>query len=128
MSKNKHPQPQKPKRSGLLTFAIILIIISNLILAAAVHSLKGNLAPDAPAFLIWLTWLSALGSVAGGVAMWFWKKWGLHLYVITTIAIVVFTFIIYMAAGAAVWGMIMGGLLPMIVVLYIVKPQWRYFD
>ena len=124
----KTQKHSKPDRGGLLTFAIILIIISNLILAAAVHSLKGTLAADAPAFLIWLTWISALGSVLGGVLMWFWKKLGLYLYIITTIAIVLLTFIIFVQAGAVTWGMIMGGLLPMIIVLYIVKPHWRHFD
>ena len=124
MSKSK----QHKRRGGLLTFAIILIIIANLILAAAIHSMKGMLAPDAPTFLIWLTWISALGSVLGGVLMWFWKKLGLYLYIITTIAIAVLTFIIYADAGVSVWGMIMGGLLPMIIVLYIVKPHLNQFD
>ncbi len=66
MSKSK----QHKRRGGLLTFAIILIIVANLILAAAIHSMKGMLAPDAPTFLIWLTWISALG----GALMWFRMK------------------------------------------------------
>jgi len=127
MSKSKQTHHHKT-RGGLLTFAIILIILANLLLAAAIHSLKGTLAPDAPAFLIWLTWISALASVLGGVLMWFWKKLGLYIYIVATIAIVIFTFIIYAAAGVPVWGMIMGGLLPLIIVLYIVKPHWHQFD
>ena len=127
MSEPKQTKHHK-KRGGLLTFAIILIIIANLILAAAIHSMKGMLAPDAPIFLIWLTWISALGSVLGGVLMWFWKKIGLYLYIITTLAIVIFSFIIFADAGVSVWGMIIGGLLPLFIVLYIVKPHMRQFE
>ncbi len=116
------------KRGGLLTLAILLIIGSNLILAIAIHSLKGSLAPDAPIFLIWLTWVSAVASVLGGVLMWFWKKLGLYIYIVATIAIAVFSFIIYAAVGALVWGMLFGGLLPMFIVLYIVKPHFQQFD
>jgi len=122
--KKSHHEP----RGCLLTGAIILIIIANLILAAGIHSMKGSLAPDAPMFLIWLTWLSALGSVLGGVLMWFWKKLGLYLYIITTIAIIIFSFIIFADAGVAVWGMLLGGLLPIFIVLYIVKPHMQQFD
>ncbi|HHB91120.1 MAG TPA: hypothetical protein ENK60_07405 [Anaerolineae bacterium] len=126
MSKNQPSTHHKP-RGGLLTFAIILIIISNLILAAAIHSMKGMWAPDAPLFLIWLTWLAALVSVLGGVLMWFWKKLGVYLYIAATIAITVLVFVLYAAAGGAAWGLIFGGLLPMIIVLYIIKPHWRWF-
>ncbi len=119
---------QSRRRGGPLTVAIILIILTNLILAAAIHSLKGTLAPDAPVFFIWLTWISALASALGGALMWFWKKLGLYLYIIATIAITVLTFIIFANAGVSVWGMIMGGLLPMIIVLYLVKPHMNQFD
>ncbi len=136
MSKSKSrkhgPSPSSPgtspKRGGLLTFAILLIIVSNVILAIAIHSLKGTLSPDAPIVLIGLTWLSAVVSVVGGVLMWFWKKWGLYLYIVATIAITVLAFVIFATAGAAMWGMIMGGLLPMILVLYIVKPYTNQFQ
>ncbi len=127
MSKQKKHHHHKPERGGLLTFAIILVIIANLILAAAIHSLKGTLAPDAHIALIVATWGFAVASVVAGVAMWFWQKWGIYLYVISTIAIVILTFLIFTLEGAATWGMMMGGVLPMFVVLYILKPHWARF-
>ena len=127
MTKSKSHQQQKPKRGGLLTFAIVMVIVVNLILAAGIHSLKGTLAPDAHIGLIILTWAFALASVVAGVAMWFWKKWGITLYIISSIAIVVLTFLIFSLADVTTWGMIMGGLLPVIIVLYIIKPHLKHF-
>jgi cation transport ATPase len=124
--KSSHKQQHAP-RGGLLTFAIILVIIFNLLLAAAIHSLKGTLAPDAHIGLIVATWAFALASVVAGIAMWFWKKWGITLYIISSIAIVALTFLIFSLADVATWGMIMGGLLPVIIVLYIVKPHLGRF-
>jgi hypothetical protein len=126
MSKKKQATHQQP-RGGLLTFAIILVIIINLILAAGIHSLRGTLAPDANFGLIIATWAFALASVVAGIAMWFWKKWGISLYIISTIAIAVLAFLIFILAGATSWGMLMGGVLPMIVVLYIIKPHLGRF-
>ncbi len=117
----------QPTRSGLLILAIVLILLSNLLLAAAIQSIKGSLNPDAPILMIWLIWVSALVSVAGGIGMWFWRKWGLYAYIVATIVIVILTFVVFASAGATTWGMIFGGLLPMLIVLYIVKPHWRYF-
>ena len=127
MSKQKkHPQ-HKPERGGLLTFAIVLVVVVNLILAAGIHSLKGTLAPDAHIGLIIATWAFAWASVVAGIAMWFWKKWGITLYIISSIAIVVLIFLIFSLADVPTWGMVIGGLLPVIIVMYILKPHLKYF-
>ena len=118
---------QQP-RSGLLTFAIILVILVNLILAIGIQSLKGSLAPDANFGLIILAWAFAWASVVAGIAMWYWKKWGIALYVVSTIAIAILTFLIFSLAGVISWGIMMGGVLPMIIVLYILKPYMQRFS
>jgi len=127
MSKKVRSHQEQP-RGGLLTFAIIMVIVVNLVLAAGIHSLKGTLAPDANFGLIILTWAFAWASVIAGIAMWFWKKWGIMLYIVSTIAIAVLTFLIFSLAGVASWGLIMGGALPMIIVLYIIKPHLKRFQ
>ena len=125
MSKKTNSQQS---RSGLLTFAIILVILVNLILAIGIQSLKGSLAPDANFGLIILAWAFAWASVVAGIAMWYWKKWGIALYVVSTIAIAILTFLIFSLAGVISWGIIMGGVLPMIIVLYILKPYMQRFS
>ena len=127
MSKQKRHIQHKPERGGLLTFAIVLVIVINLILAAGIHSLKGTLAPDANFGLIIATWAFAWASVVAGIAMWFWKKWGITLYIISSIAIVILIFLIFSLADVPTWGMIIGGLLPIIIVMYILKPYLKYF-
>jgi len=125
---SKKTQSNTQPRGGLLTLAIILVILVNLVLAAGIHSLKGSLAPDANFGLIILAWAFAWASVVAGVAMWFWKKWGIWLYVISTIAIAILTFLIFSLAGVASWGIMMGGVLPMFIVLYLLKPHMKRFS
>ena len=122
-----HKKSNQEPRGCLLTGAIILVIVFNLMLAAGIHSLKGTMAPDANIIMIILTWGFAIASAVAGIAMWFWKKWGLTLYIISSVAIVILTFLIFSLADVATWGMIMGGVLPIFVVLYIVKPHLHRF-
>ncbi len=72
---------------------------------------------------LWLTVLSALGDVVAAVAMWFWKKWGIYLYGIATIAGGIGAML---ATGSMLF--LFGAILPAIVVLYIVAMQRNKFE
>lgn len=63
-----------------------------------------------------------MASVVAGIAMWFWKRWGIYLYVVAT-----FTLggTVLLKTGSL--NMMFGAILPMIVVIYIFKPAYKYF-
>ena len=65
---------------------------------------------------------SSLASVIAGVAMWFWRRWGLHLYVVATLVlggvVLLKTASMTMAFGVA---------LPMFIVIYIFSSVLKHF-
>lgn len=63
-----------------------------------------------------------MASVVAGIAMWFWKRWGIYLYVVTTFAL---GGTVLLKTGSL--NMMFGAILPMIVVIYIFKPAYKYF-
>ena len=66
--------------------------------------------------------LASLASVIAGIAMWFWKRWGIHLYVIASLVLggVVLLKTVSMF-------MMFGVMLPMIIVIFIFKPAYKHF-
>jgi Na+-translocating ferredoxin:NAD+ oxidoreductase RnfE subunit len=57
-----------------------------------------------------------------GIAMWFWKRWGIYLYVVAGVA----TALLFLMRTASMW-MFFGAFLPMIIVGYILQPRLKYF-
>ena len=59
-----------------------------------------------------------------GFALWRWKKWGLTLYLVGTVIVIVLGIL---ATGAAMlWSF--SRLLPFIIVGYIVRSKWENFE
>jgi hypothetical protein len=100
MSKTDHKsashQPA-PQRGALLTIAIILVILHGAAFTALSYS------------------------VIKGV-MWFWKRWGVYLYVIAGLT----TAVLFLMRTGSIW-MFFGALLPMVIVGYILQPRLKYF-
>jgi len=119
---NTQAKPAK-QRNLLLTIALILVILHAILVlglfwfgAPETQRVVGSIA-------LWLTVLSALGDVVAAVAMWFWKKWGIYLYGIATIAGGIGAML---ATGSMLF--FFGAILPAIIVLYIVAMQRNKFE
>lgn len=124
MSAKSAAQPPKPHRSTLMTVAIVLVILHGLFMTAFYYTTGQNLGgrADSPMALTILV-LASVADVIAGVAMWYWKRWGIYLYLAATIAKVV-VMLVYTGSLYAVFG----GLIPTIIVLYIVYPHIKHFD
>ena len=111
----------KPHRGTLLTIALVLVVLHGLFMTAVYWTTIGNVGEVASWVLPVM--VVALASVIAGVAMWFWKKWGIYLYflaaVVTTVVTLIITGSLYM---------VFAGLIPMIIVLYIIYPRLKHFD
>jgi hypothetical protein len=67
---------------------------------------------------------AAIADIVAAFALWRWKKWGLTLYLIATSVAIVLGIL---ATGAAMmWSF--SRLLPFIIVGYIVRSKWEYFE
>jgi len=113
------PNQQTPHRTTLQTIALVYVVIHGFLFWLTARSMPGE---DTTLTLALFGLAFALASVVAGVAMWFWKRWGLYLYVVATIILAVVT---VLKTGSMI--MLFGVLLPAIIVLYIFSQALKYF-
>ena len=78
-------QPARKVRGGWLTAILIFIVLDGLLGAALLIAFRRADGPPLPV-LATLAALAAVGSIVAGVALWYWKRWGLYLYIVATAA------------------------------------------
>jgi hypothetical protein len=81
-----HTEEIKKERGGWLTAALVLIIIRNSVVAIWIFTLGKNDNVSTTTFMTVMLVLVALMDVIAGIGMWKWKKWGLYLFGLSTIA------------------------------------------
>lgn len=114
---------QKPQRGALLTIALVLVILHGFFMFAVYWTTIGNMGREAAPWTLIVMTLVTVADVIAGIAMWYWKKWGMYLYFIATVVKTVLTL-----AMTGSLTMVFAGLLPMIIVGYIIKPHLKHFD
>jgi hypothetical protein len=106
-------QPAPKVRGGWLTGMLVFIIIHAIftaVLLIVYHKDPGVSQP-----ILWSgAVIAALAEIVAAVALWFWKKWGLYLFVVTTLAAIGFGLIVYPSMLVAFHGIIPLALLGMI--------------
>jgi hypothetical protein len=126
MSKLQHKSSQHehaPERGALLTVAIILVVLHGAFFTALSYSvIKGDGLIAAPV-LLGLLLLCSAATVVAGVAMWFWKRWGIYLYVVAGVG----TAVVFLMRTGSIW-MMFGAFLPLVIVGYILQPRLKYFS
>ena len=120
MSKNKshHSNQQSPHRTGVQTAALLYVIVHGFIFWALARSMPA----EETTFTLIMFGLSSIASVIAGIAMWFWKRWGIYLYVIASLLL----------GGTALLvtgslNMMFGAILPMFIIIFIFKPAYKHF-
>lgn len=116
-------QPPVRERGIWLTVAIILVIVHHVILAALAYYDLTNNGIEAKSLYMPVLLLTSVASVIGGIAMWFWKRWGFQLYVASVL--VAGTAALMNTGYLVVLGAV---ILPPIVVAYIYLPRQKFFD
>lgn len=118
MSKSHHQDQRSPHRTALQAGALFYVVIHGFCFWAIARSMSA----EASTIALALFGLSSMASVVAGIAMWFWKRWGIYLYVVATFAL---GGTVLLKTGSL--NMMFGAILPMIVVIYIFKPAYKYF-
>ena len=123
-TQGKHTHAKK-ERGGWLTAAIVFVFLHSFLVLGAIYG--NNLLTGADVPPTWFV-LSIVGAaivdIVAGIALLRWKKWGLTLYLVGTAIVIVLGIL---ATGAAMlWSF--SRLLPFIIVGYIVRSKWEYFE
>ena len=110
-------QPAPKVRGGWLTAMLIIIVIHAIFTAVLLISYHKN--PGVAREVLWAgAFLVALLEIASAVVMWFWKKWGLYLFVAATLASIGFGLVIYPSMLVAFHAII-----PLGILAYILQAQ-----
>jgi FtsH-binding integral membrane protein len=114
----KSVTPPKKVRGGWLTGALIFIAVHALITAALLVVFKKQAAPIPMPWLWTAAVLVALAEIGGAVGMWFWKRWGLYLFIGAILAGIVVGFFVFPSLFTAFHGII-----PVLILGYILQRQ-----
>ena len=115
----------KRERGWLLTAAIVFVVLHSFLVLAAVYGTErtGGQSP-VPSWFYYAVIGTAVADIVAGVALWQWKKWGLTLYFIGTLVVIGLGIL---ATGAAMmWSF--SRIIPFVIVGYIVRSKWEYFE
>jgi hypothetical protein len=118
MSKMHKSNQPTPRRTSLQTIALIYVVIHGFLFWAIARSMA---VEDTTLSLV-LFGLSAVASVIAGIAMWYWKRWGIYLYAIATLVLGGVVLLKTMSLM-----MMFGAILPMFIVIYILYPAFKHF-
>ena len=116
-------KPATKRRSTLLTVALAIVILHGIVMAVVYWTVLPDAQRTLGNIALWAMFGAAAASVVAGVAMWYWKRWGIYVY---GAAAVVEAIVALLASGSIF--LLFGALLPAIIVLYIVMAQREKFE
>jgi hypothetical protein len=115
---SKSVTPPKKVRGGWLTAALIFIAVHAVFTAVLLLAYRKQAIPVQAPVLWAAAVLIALAEIGGAAGMWFWKRWGLYLFIAATLAGIVVGFFVYPSQITAFHGII-----PILILGYILQRQ-----
>ncbi|MCU0509467.1 MAG: hypothetical protein MUC34_13950 [Anaerolineae bacterium] len=98
--------PAKPVRGGLLTAAIVIMAIHGVLNTVALLLIRKSEYYNPPPWL----WAAAFGvgiaTIVAAIALWYWKRWGLYLYLAAAVASGIVGVITFPSFGIAFYNLI----------------------
>lgn len=122
-----HKQQSKTihKERGIwLSAALVLLLLRNIVGAIGIFYLRGLDDLETPAWAIALLGLTALADVVAALAMWYWKKWGLTLFGISTV-VGIAVGIVLVGPWYAFYGILFPAILAYILTM---QKKYQYFE
>jgi cation transport ATPase len=122
-AKSQPTKAQPKHRSTLLAIAIVAVILYGIIMAAVYWTVAPDTERTLTSISVWVAFLASAAQVVAGVALWFWKKWGIYLFGISAAATAAVTVLV---TGDLF--LLFGSLLPAVIVLYIIMTHRAKFE
>lgn len=116
---------QNKERGAWLSILLIFIMIHGAFATCLVLDfLKQQYAPSRPIIIASLIFIS-IATVISAIAIWFWKKWGLYLYVISTIV----SMVVHLVMTGSLL-VLFYDIIPPAILAYLLNShnRWRYFE
>lgn len=114
------PKQRKP----YLTAALVAVLVVNIIFTVLLFNEKrvlGMAFADVP-WYAWMMILTSILNVVAAAALWYWKRWGLYLYIGSAAA----TTLVMVLAGMVGAGF--SALAPAAIISYLISLNWKQFE
>ncbi len=110
----------KKERGAVLSVVLGLILVHSILTTYLVYtSIKTEFAGQTNGILTGLI-LMNIANIVAGVAMWYWKQWGIYLYAIAAVAAMAFHMVMTGSIMVAFYD-----LLPVAILAYILSLQHK---
>jgi len=119
----KTQQTPKKTRGTWLTIALVVIVLHGLIAAVYYSAAKVDSAYMDRPWLITLMVVHFLANVVAAIGIWYWKKWGVYIYMGSTILAVIVGLI---TTGLGMYSIFYFAL-PLVIVGWLLRTKWDYF-
>ncbi len=111
------------QRSTILSVALAIVIVHGLLLTLLTIGQKNYQGEVTHPVIYVLFLLGSALDVVAGLALWYWQKWGLNLYLAAT----VMTALVGLVSTGSLL-VVFAAFLPLAVVGYILRRDWKYFE
>ena len=120
MSKSK---PQAKERGTWLSIWLIFIMVHGIIATILIGYLQQQEQITRFPWALPVLVALSLADIVAGIATWYWKKWGLTLYAISTVVSIVVGLIV-----TASQLIVFHDIIPLVILGYLVKDKMKLFD
>jgi ABC-type multidrug transport system permease subunit len=114
---------QKKEHGGWLAAWMVLALLQSIFYTFLILYLRGDRPDPAPWWVWLLVFLVSLAEIVAIVAIWGWKKWGITVYIITTLAGIVVGLLLTGTQLA-----VFHGILPLAIFGYLIRNKRNLFD
>jgi hypothetical protein len=111
------------ERGTWLSLWLILIMLHGLIASGLIWYLRANGDESSPVWMLAILLVLSIADIVAAIAAWYWKKWGLWLYVISTV--------VGIAVGLVLTRtqlIVFHDIIPLVILGYLVKDKQKWFD
>jgi hypothetical protein len=113
-----NPPVVKKKHGGWLTAMIIIMIVHGIFNTVAILSFRNSAYTNIPPWLYAGAVFDGVATVISAIALWYWRRWGLYLYIAATAVSIALGVIVMRSQIAAFYNII-----PLAILGYILTGQ-----
>lgn len=112
---------QKKERGTAVTVILILIAVHGIFATYFYYTVRTQEADLSRPMILTLMAIHSLANVIAAAGIWYWKKWALYLYALSTVVALVVGLLV---AGAY---SIFYVVLPLVILGWVLRTKWDYF-
>lgn len=122
MTKRKKTAAATRDRGTWLSIWLILIMLHGILASVLIWYLRSQRGDSSPSWILAILFVLAIADIVAAIAAWVWKKWGLWLYAISTVAGIVIGLVL---TRSQLW--VFHDIIPLVILGYLVRDKRSYF-